>query len=407
MVALKTERSVFLWHVAPHPIPKEAPADVTFAEILAHLQKAFDDKKAFAHIDSDGNLVKLGSATPAKNCIYIADLKTSKNGTVVALLINRGDPDVAHPSFINPLRSTVTNVPPGADEVQGWSSHILISLNKDSQGRHRACVERMPNVSSTLILKYLDALIDHATETDPQYVYQKVLRNGKKTYTEDRRYKLRLGINKVPSENLEQDIKDGILTGVTLIRTKPQYAGPASEGLFQELTTRSGSSHSRPIARPPNARAIRTSTAPSHRRPATSQGDWTSPTAIHPVPTTNAAPSAPPIPVVIGARVSAANAKTRNRAASVSWAVTITSANAPSELVGSMGARRGARATSSSPARARASATRNSRALPAIRPATCAPPQAARPAARAPLAIAISSKAGRMPWRSESCATSI
>lgn len=235
MVALKTERSVFLWHLAPHPTPNEAPVDVTFAEVLEHLQNAFDDKKAFAHIDSDGNLVKLGSATPAKNCIYIADLRTTKSGSAVALLINRGDPDVAHPSFINPLQSTVTNVPPGADEVQGWSSHLVISLNEDSRGRHRACFERMPNVSSTLVQKYLDALIDHATETDPRYVYEKMLRKGKKTYTEFRPYRLRLGVNKVPSETLERDIKEGVLTGVTLIRTKPEYAGPGDPSVLKSV----------------------------------------------------------------------------------------------------------------------------------------------------------------------------
>lgn len=235
MVALKTERSVFLWHLAPHPMPREAPVDVTLNEILDHLKKAFEDKKAFAHIDSDGNLVELGSATPAKNCIYIADLRPNKSGTAVAMLINRGDPDVAHPSFINPLASTVKNVPPGADEVQGWSSHLIVSTEADALGRYRAAFERIPNVSSTLVQKYLDALIDHATGGDPNYVYQKLIRKGKKTSTEDRAYKLRLGIGKVPSENLERDIKDGVLTGVTLIRTNPKYAGPGDPTVLKSV----------------------------------------------------------------------------------------------------------------------------------------------------------------------------
>ncbi|MDI1295165.1 MAG: hypothetical protein PSY12_04660 [bacterium] len=235
MVALKTERNVFLWYMAPHPTPKEAPVDVTLTEILEHLQKAFDAKKAFAHIDSDGNLVQLGSATPAKNCIYIADWKPNKSGTAVALLINRGDPDVAHPSFINPLASTVKNVPPGVDEVQGWSSHLILLTKADASGRHRAAFERIPNVSSTLVQKYLDALIDQATSGDPHYVYEKAIRRGKKTLTEDRAYKLRLGINKVPSETLERDIRDGVLTGVTLIRTNPKYAGPGDPTVVKSV----------------------------------------------------------------------------------------------------------------------------------------------------------------------------
>lgn len=235
MVALKTERNVFLWHLAPHALPKEAPVDVTLQDIIEHLKKAFDDKKAFAHIDSDGNFVQLGSATPAKNCIYIADWKADESETAVAMLINRGDPDVAHPSFINPLSSAVKNVPPGADEVQGWSSHLVLLTKADALGRHRASFERIPNVSSTLVQKYLNALIDKATTGDPKYVYEKVVRKGKKTSTEDRPYKLRLGINKVPSETLEQDIKDGVLTGLTLIRTKPKYAGPGDPTVLKSV----------------------------------------------------------------------------------------------------------------------------------------------------------------------------
>jgi len=235
MVALKSERSVFMWRLAPHPLPKEASADVKLDEILNHLKSAFKDKKAFAHIDADGNLMSVGDVSSAKNCIYIADIKTSSNGKFVALLINRGDPDVAHPSFINPLQSTVTNVPPGQDEVQGWSSHFLVSLSADKAGRHRACFERMPNVSSTLVQRYLDALIDSATRDDPKYQYSKVLRQGKKTTTEQRPYRLRLGINKVPSESLARDIKEGVLTGVTLIRTKPEYSGPGDPTVLKSV----------------------------------------------------------------------------------------------------------------------------------------------------------------------------
>ena len=235
MAALKTERNVFLWRLAPHPKPKDAPVAVTLDEILEHLKAAFDAKKAFAHIDSDGNLVQLGSATPAKNCIYIADYRFNKSRAAVAMLINRGDPDVAHPSFINPLARTVKNVPPGVDEVQGWSSHLVISTRADSSGRHRAAFERIPSVSSTLVQKYLDALIDHASKSDPRYVYQKVIKKGKKTSTEERDYKLRLGVNKVPSESLEQDIKAGVLTGVSLIRTNPQYAGPGNPTVVRSV----------------------------------------------------------------------------------------------------------------------------------------------------------------------------
>lgn len=235
MVALKTERSVFLWHLSPHTMPKEAPVSTTLSEILNILEDAFKSKKAFAHIDSDGNLVALGTASQAKNCIYIADYTNDIDSGTITLLINRGDPDVAHPSFINPLQSTVKNVPPGTDEVQGWSAHLVISSSKDAKGRYRACFERMPNVSSSLVQKYLDALIDRATEGDTKYVYDKPIKKGKKTIVQERVYKLRLGINKVPSESLERDIKNGTLAGINLIRTQPKYAGPGNPSIVKTV----------------------------------------------------------------------------------------------------------------------------------------------------------------------------
>jgi len=174
----------------------------------------------------------------AENCIFIADFKTSADGKTCQLLINRGDPDVAHPSFINPAALTVKNVPPGPDEVQGWSAHMVLNLTSDATGNHRAAFERMQNVSSTLVQRYLDALLDQATEGDAKYTYEKALKRGKKTVIETRPYKLRLGINKVPSENLLEDVKTGSLTAITLIRREPQYSGPGDPTVVNSVKER-------------------------------------------------------------------------------------------------------------------------------------------------------------------------
>lgn len=235
MVALKNERHVFLWRLSPHPVPKEAPVDVSLDEIIAIIRQAYDDKRAFAHLDSEGRLVPEDEATDAKNCIFISDIQLSKDKSALALLINRGDPDVAHPSFINPVQRTVTNVPPGEGEVQGWSAHLVISLGADGPGKYRAGFERIPNVSSTLVQTYIDALIDKITDGDPTYLYEKSLKRGKKTVMQPRVYKPRLGINRVPSETLEKDLQQGVLTGVTLIRTNPEYSGPGDPTVVKSV----------------------------------------------------------------------------------------------------------------------------------------------------------------------------
>ncbi|HEX8301445.1 hypothetical protein [Sphingomonas sp.] len=235
MVALKTERRVFLWRVSPHAAPKDAGITVTFDQIFQILNDAFVSKKAFAHLDSDGNIVPSTASADPKKCIFIADIQVTADKKHCTFLINRGDPDVAHPSFINPIAQTVENVAPKGDQVQGWSAHMTIATVADSKGQHRACFERMQGVSSTLVQRYLDALTDAATEGDPAYVYDKPLKRGKKTVIEQRPYKLRLGINKIPSETLQKDLNDGVLSEITLIKTEPSYAGPGNPEVLNSV----------------------------------------------------------------------------------------------------------------------------------------------------------------------------
>lgn len=132
----------------------------------------------------------------------------------------------------------VKNVPPGRGEVQGWSAHMVIRTKADPTGNHRAAFERMQNVSSTLVQRYLDALLDQATEGKPEYTFEKVLKKGKNSVVETRPYKLRLGINKVPSEDLLNDVKNGALTAITLIRRNPEYSGPGNPTVVTSVKER-------------------------------------------------------------------------------------------------------------------------------------------------------------------------
>lgn len=234
MVALKSERRLYLWRVSPHASPKEAPANVKLEQIFDILKTAFDNKSAFAYVDDKGKVVP--SNQIAENCIFIADISKSADGKTCTILINRGDPEVAHPSFINPKAQTVKHVPPGRGEVQGWSAHMVVRVAPDGIKGHRAAFERMQNVSSTLVQRYLDALVDKATEGQSEFTYEKPIKKGKKTVLEVRPYKLRLSINKVPSEDLVADVKKGRLSAIKLIRTKPNYSGPGDPTIVSSIS---------------------------------------------------------------------------------------------------------------------------------------------------------------------------
>ena len=236
MVALKTERQVFLWHIAPRAIPSDAPVDVKLSDILNILDDAIASKKAFVYLRSDGGIAGDKDPKDSKNCIFIAQMKTTHDGYARMLLINRGDPDAANPSFLDPVQNTVEHVPPGVDQVQGWSAHMTIAIQPSADGRHRACFERMTNVSATLAQRYLEALLDQATSGDPQYTYTKTVKKGKKYVDEIRSYKIRLGVNKVPSERVLDDIKNSELSGIKLIRKNVKYAGVASPSIVKEIT---------------------------------------------------------------------------------------------------------------------------------------------------------------------------
>jgi hypothetical protein len=236
MVALKTERQVFLWHIAPRAIPSDGPPDVKLSDIFTILDAAIANNTAFAYLRPDGGIAGDSDPKDSKNCIFIAQMTTTPDGYARTLLLNRGDPDAANPSFLNPVKNTVQHVPPGKDQVQGWSAHMTIAIKPGTDGRHRACFERMTNVSATLAQRYIEALIDQATEGDPKYTYKKTVKKGKKFVEEVRAYKLRLGVNKVPSEKILDDIKNSELSGIKLIRKNAIYDGVASPSIVKDIT---------------------------------------------------------------------------------------------------------------------------------------------------------------------------
>ncbi len=238
MVALRSERRVFLWRVTPRPVPIDSKKTVTLEEILKYLEAAFAAKPestARAFLSDGGRILDDDDAQrDEKNQIYIAAIKRDPAKKTITFLVNRGDPNAAYPAFIDSETHSVRVEAPKPKESPGYSAHLVISLTAESSGKHRACIEKMPNVSSALVLGLFDKIVTRATAKDPAYTYEVVVRRTKKKeIKETRRYRPLLEINRVPSENLIHDLEQGELTSVLLTKQKEFYTGPGSKELIK------------------------------------------------------------------------------------------------------------------------------------------------------------------------------
>jgi hypothetical protein len=227
MVAYKNERRVFMWHVMPKPIPKETPFDVGLPELLAILRSSYDAHEAEIYFSDEGRKLK-ADASPSekdpKNRIYIADLKETDE--TISFLINRGDPSVADPAYIDARNATVRTISPGPDESPGSSAHLVIQKAAGDAHTHRACFERMPHVSSSHAELLIGDILARYATGNSKYVYPKRVKRGREFVIEHRTYRPALSVRKVPSDTLRQDIERGELSGITLIDTKSEYQGP-------------------------------------------------------------------------------------------------------------------------------------------------------------------------------------
>jgi hypothetical protein len=235
MVALKTERRVYLWHVDPRPLPREAPVIVKLAGVVAILKDAFAGNTAELFLNSDGRVLPLDAPETdkdPKNRVYISDF-TEDDG-FVTMLINRGDPTLADTAFIDAVTHEVRTVPPGKNESQGWSAHLVISkyVNKNV---HRACFERMPHATSWFVEMLFRRILETRANNNPAYIFQKPRRKQGKIVYESFTYRDHLSIKKVPSEQLKDDIKQGELASITLIESKAKFTGPDSPDIIKSV----------------------------------------------------------------------------------------------------------------------------------------------------------------------------
>ena len=162
MVALRTERRVYLWRVWADTSLGGLEKTASLDEIIGILEQEMVAKRARVYISSGRILDDSDPSRDEKNQIYIAGIKRDETAKTITLLFNRGDPDAVAPAFIHSETSAVRVEHPKEKETPGWSAHLVISTEA-KPNQHRACFEKMPHVSSSLVTLAIDKIIMRAT----------------------------------------------------------------------------------------------------------------------------------------------------------------------------------------------------------------------------------------------------
>jgi hypothetical protein len=90
-------------------------------------------------------------------------------------------------------------------------------------------------VSATLVQRYIEALLDAATTGNEDYTYTKTLKKGRRFVEELRPYRIRLGVNKAPSQTLLDDLKHGEIKAIKLIKRNVKYTGVSSPNIVNSI----------------------------------------------------------------------------------------------------------------------------------------------------------------------------
>jgi hypothetical protein len=216
-----------MWQMTPRPSPSAASSvvDVDLPEILGILKANYTNGTAEIYLSDEGRVLAIDAPETEKdrrNRVYVADIE--EDDKTITFLINRGDANVADTAFINSATKSVRTVVPGKDESQGWSAHLVVA--KKAKGNvHRAVYERMPHTSSSYTNALIRTLLERHAHNNGKYIYEKKVKKGRIYETEQRPYRPHLSIHKKPTETIKEDLKNGVLSSITLTATNTDFAG--------------------------------------------------------------------------------------------------------------------------------------------------------------------------------------
>ncbi|UDF05216.1 hypothetical protein [Asticcacaulis sp. AND118] len=232
MIPKKRQRRIYQWKVEFRAFPSEAAKSgktTSLDEYVGVLEAELGRGRARWYLGSESKPLDVGDASQdEKNQIYIAEIRRENPKGYIAILFNRGDPSASNPVFLNPVSNQTRESKADPAESLGWSAHLLIATTQ-TDGKHKACLEQMHHVPSDLLMNALDRIVTRALENNPHYTYEKTI--SKKI--EHRDYRPRMDVYKVPSVDLLQDIKDGTLSKISLVKKIPKYQGPGAEDMIK------------------------------------------------------------------------------------------------------------------------------------------------------------------------------
>ncbi|TPM34472.1 hypothetical protein [Mesorhizobium sp. B2-3-5] len=185
-----------------------------------------------------GSTVNASANVDESNAIYISDLRDE--GDSFSMLLVRGDPGRAMPSFVNPKKRTVTTIKsnePG--DVPGASSHLIVSKQEiaagPDQGRYRTAMERTRGIGRALARDFLTSLLGRFSEEFPDRFTAEKKRKSKKEKPETVQYRPTVRFNPHENASLKNDLESGRIGGFKLVRGKTDFQGEANEPKIERM----------------------------------------------------------------------------------------------------------------------------------------------------------------------------
>lgn len=193
----------------------------------------FNKGEAFAFVTQKGE-----SEPDPSNAIYISDIKHADHAFM--LLLVRGDPKRAVPSFVNPTQRKVTKITskePG--DVPGASCHIVISTQEivagADQGRFRMAMERTTGIGRALARDFIGDLLTRYAKAHQEEFRAEKKRRSRRQPVEIVNYRPTVRFHPQQNASLKKDLESGRIGGFKLVNGTTTFEGEASAPKIKRL----------------------------------------------------------------------------------------------------------------------------------------------------------------------------
>jgi len=210
------ERIVFISNVLVMTTPDEADP-ISLSDLLELLKALVGTPAAREIRDSGGSLAPDDNEEAKRKLLYLADVKIVPNSYAV-LLFNFGDRDSPDPAFTNFLTRDIREVEKEENEGVAYSAHLMISLTPNARvaNDYRAIFERVPHLSKAIILPFLNRMLSHVAEHNPDVFSYANPEDG-----EVKPFRCRLDYQIQQSQTLRESLENGELSFIELVQ--PHY----------------------------------------------------------------------------------------------------------------------------------------------------------------------------------------